>query len=257
MSLAGQAILITGAAGLIGSSVAQKVFDLGATVLLTDISVERLQSLSQSLSLVDSSRVYSFQGDVTTSEGIDLILNYFITVSSSPIKGAVHCAYPRSKSWGCDFEQLQEISLNYNLTKQLGGAILISQKVINLFHRYGGGSLVHISSIQGIRAPKFNHYEGTEMTSPIEYSAIKAGIISITSWLARYYSNTNIRVNCVSPGGIMDDQPKSFLKKYRESCCNVGMLQPCQVASSIAFLLSSDSFAVNGHNLIVDDGWSI
>ena len=38
------------------------------------------------------------------------------------------------------------------------------------------------------------------MTSPIEYSAIKAGIISITKWLAKYYKNKNIRVNCISQG---------------------------------------------------------
>ena len=54
--------------------------------------------------------------------------------------------------------------------------------------------LIHISSIQGISAPKFDHYLNTEMTSPIEYSAIKSGIISITKWLAKYHKNQNIRL---------------------------------------------------------------
>ena len=95
------------------------------------------------------------------------------------------------------------------------------------------------------------------MHSPIEYSAIKAGVISITRWLARYYANMNIRVNCVSPGGVRDQQPDSFLAAYRSSCTNVGMLEASQVAGSVVFLLSPESFAINGQNLLVDDGWSL
>ena len=44
------------------------------------------------------------------------------------------------------------------------------------------------------------------MSSPIEYAAIKSGVISITGWLAKYYANQGIRVNCVSPGGVLADQ---------------------------------------------------
>ena len=140
---------------------------------------------------------------------------------------------------------------------QLGGAILFSQKILSAFKQQGHGNLIHLSSIQGVCAPKFEHYVGTSMTSPIEYAAIKAGIISIVRWLAKYSANQNIRVNCVSPGGIIDSQPKEFLSRYRDSCTNIGMLSAEQVASTIAFLLSPDSFAINGQNIIVDDGWSL
>ena len=58
------------------------------------------------------------------------------------------------------------------------------------------------------------------MISPIEYSAIKAGLISITKYLAKYYKGNNIRVNCISPGGIKDNQEEIFIRKYRESCNN-------------------------------------
>ena len=64
-----------------------------------------------------------------------------------------------------------------------------------MFLNNNGGNLLHISSIQGIGAPKFDHYKKTDMTSPIEYSAIKAGIIAITKYLAHFYKNKNIRVN--------------------------------------------------------------
>ena len=121
----------------------------------------------------------------------------------------------------------------------------------------GHGNLVHISSIHGISAPKFEHYEGSDMVSPIEYSAIKAGIISIARYLAKYCNNQNIRVNCISPGGILDKQPDSFLKKYRSSCQSKGMLDAVDIAGALSFLLSDHSKYINGQNIIVDDGWSL
>ena len=95
------------------------------------------------------------------------------------------------------------------------------------------------------------------MTSPIEYSAIKSGVIAITRWLAKYYKNRCIRVNCVSPGGILDQQPQSFLKKYRDSCTSKGMLDAEDVVGSVLFLLSQQSKYINGQNIVVDDGWSL
>ena len=94
------------------------------------------------------------------------------------------------------------------------------------------------------------------MISPIEYSAIKAGVISITRYLAKYCKNQKIRVNCISPGGILDEQPESFLKKYRSSCNNMGMLDAGDVIGSLIFLLSEQSKYI-GQNIIVDDGWSL
>ena len=95
------------------------------------------------------------------------------------------------------------------------------------------------------------------MTSPIEYSVIKAGIISLTKYLSKYFRKKNIRVNCVSPGGIEDNQHSKFKKRYRESCNSKGLLNSKDVVSAIKFLISSDSKYINGHNLIVDDGWSL
>ena len=83
---------------------------------------------------------------------------------------------------------------------------MFSQSAVSLFKEQGYGNLIHLSSIQGVSSPKFHHYNGTKMVSPIEYSAIKSGIISITKYLAKYCGGNNIRVNCISPGGISDNQ---------------------------------------------------
>ena len=95
------------------------------------------------------------------------------------------------------------------------------------------------------------------MRSPIEYSIIKSGIINMTKYLAKYFKGSNIRFNCISPGGIRDNQPKSFIKKYKDSCLSKGLLDSDDLLSAFKFLLSEESKYVNGQNIIIDDGWSI
>lgn len=254
--LSGQNVLITGAAGRIGSAVAKQALFSGAKVLLADISSESLERLLLDLSLLGVGNICPFVADTSNMSGIESLISE-VNKSVGVIDSAVHCAYPRSKGWGAKFEDIQEKDLFLDLNMQLGGAILFSRRILQCFQDQGHGNLVHLSSIQGICAPKFDHYAGTFMSSPVEYAAIKAGVISIVRWLAKYSANQNIRVNCVSPGGILDRQPEDFLQRYRESCTNIGMLSGEQVASIVTFLLSPESSAINGQNIIVDDGWSL
>ena len=95
------------------------------------------------------------------------------------------------------------------------------------------------------------------MVSPIEYTAIKAGVIAMVGYLAKYTKGENIRVNCVSPGGIKTDQPDSFVEKYRSDCSSKGMLDSEDITGALTFLLSDYSNYVNGQNIVVDDGWSL
>ena len=117
--------------------------------------------------------------------------------------------------------------------------------------------MILISSIQGLDTPKFEHYSGTKMNSPIEYSAAKSGIISVTKYLAKFYKNRNLRINCVSPGGIRSNQPNLFVKKYRKSCNSKGLLDPQDISNLILFLISEKSKFIHGQNFVVDDVWSL
>ena len=256
MDLLNQTVLITGAAGRIGSAIATHVINEGGTVLLTDINEEKLIKLKNKILSKNKKKVHLIIADITTSDGMKQLLRECL-IKVDKIDSAIHSAYPTSESWGAKFEDLIQSNLDKDLSMQLGGAILFSQIILKYFVEQKKGNLIHISSIFGIQSPKFHHYEGTSMTSPIEYAAIKSGIISITRWLAKYYKNKNIRVNCISPGGIIDNQPISFLEKYRESCTNIGMLDATDLVSTISLLLSSKSRAINGQNIIIDDGWSL
>ena len=93
------------------------------------------------------------------------------------------------------------------------------------------------------------------MTVPIEYAAIKAGLIHLTKYMAKYFKGMNIRVNTISPGGISDSQPEAFLENYKEECISKGMLDGHDLAGTLIYLLSDMSQYVNGQNIIVDDGF--
>ena len=256
MKLKNKVVIITGAAGRIGSATAEKLLKNGANVVLADINQDNLDRLHSSLLQKKIGKLTLFRCDITLESEINNLLNYTCDFFGG-INAAVHCAYPISIGWGTKFEEIKSENLFKDLNMQLGSAIIFSQKVLEYFKYNGGGDLIHVSSIQGIQAPKFEHYENIEMTSPLEYSAIKSGIIAITRWLAKYYANYSIRVNCISPGGIKDNQPSTFINKYRKSCTNIGLLSPDDVSSCISFLLESGSKAINGQNLIIDDGWSL
>ena len=246
-------ILITGGAGRIGSALAGDLIWRGHKVLLGDINSSRLLKIKKKL---NSKNIEIFQGDLTTKNSIDRLIKFGVKKFKS-IDAAVHCAYPKSKKWGSRLQELDEIHLKKNLQNQLGGSIIFSQRIIKYFLKQKKGNLILISSIQGIQTPKFEHYKGLNMTSPIEYSAIKSGIISITKYLSKYYRNKNIRINCVSPGGIKDNQPRIFIKRYRETCNSKGLLDGEDVSKLILFLLSDKSKYISGQNLIIDDGWSL
>ena len=75
--------------------------------------------------------------------------------------------------------------------------------------------------------------------------------------MAKYSKNSNIRFNSISPGGILNNQPKQFLNKYKKDCINKGMLNPQDLISAFIFLIDDNSKFINGQNIIIDDGWSL
>ena len=243
-------VVISGGGGRIGSAFAKSIVANGGKVALGDVN-DNTKNLILDLG---KENAFFVKADLTETKNIqnfiDLVLNKF-----GKIDGAIHCSYPTSNQWGTKFENLDQQLLNEDLCSQIGGAIIFSQQLIKYFIENGGGNLIHISSILGNSAPKFSHYKGTKMVSPIEYGAIKSGIISITRYLAKYCKGKNIRVNCISPGGIFSSQPKSFIDKYKSDCISKGMLDPDDVSGTMLFLLSEQSRYINGQNLIVDDGW--
>ncbi|MBN1840597.1 MAG: SDR family oxidoreductase [Campylobacterales bacterium] len=231
-------VVIIGGAGLLGQSFVQAVEEAHGIAICADIvSAE-------------------YPVDITSKESIQALIQKITSVYGK-IDAVVNSAYPRTKTFGNHFFDVEYADFCQNTNLQLGGAFLVMQQFAHYFKEQGYGNMVNISSIQGVVAPKFETYEGTPMSSPVAYSAIKAGVIHMTRYVAKYLKGTNIRVNCMSPGGILDGQNELFLKQYKDVCLNKGMLDNADLNGTLLYLLSDLSQYVNGQNIVVDDGFSL
>ncbi|HDL01184.1 MAG TPA: SDR family oxidoreductase, partial [candidate division Zixibacteria bacterium] len=173
------------------------------------------------------------------------------------VDGLVNNAYPRNSNYGRKLEEVSYEDFCENVSSHLGGYFLVSQQFGLLFRERSGGSIVNMASIYGTMAPRFDIYSETNMTIPVEYAAIKSGIIQLTRYFAQYFKGDSVRVNSISPGGVLNNQPEAFLKQYNAHCGAKGMLDPEDITGSLLFLLSDSSKYITGQNIIIDDGFSL
>ena len=249
MLLKNKVVVVTGGSGLIGQSLSKAIVEQGGVAIIADIN-DPIQIGSE---LRDSLFV---KIDVTYKESIEKCINY-VHKKYGKIDALVNNAYPRNKNYGKDFFEVDYSDFVENLGMNLGGCVIPSQLFSLYFKDQGYGNIINMSSIYGVVAPKFEIYSGTNMTVPIEYAAIKSGLIHLTKFMAKYFKGMNIKVNSISPGGILDGQSEKFIKKYNEKCLNKGMLDRDDLNGTLVFLLSDMSDYMSGQNIIIDDGFCL
>lgn len=238
-------IILTGAGGLIGRESLEHLVKNGAKVIAVDVKT------------FDSEASLFLTNDVTQTQEINHLLTT-VLAAFGRIDGLVNLAYPRTSDWGTKFEDIPYDSWKKNVDMQLNSIFYICQKTIEIMKTQNSGSIVNIASIYGVVGNDFTLYEEYGGTSPAAYSAIKGGVINFSRYLASYNGKYNIRVNCVSPGGVLDEknQNPSFIKKYSEKSPMKRLGNPEEIAPAISFLLSDDASFITGHNLMVDGGWT-
>jgi len=109
--------------------------------------------------------------------------------------------------------------------------------------------------MMGMFGPDLSNYQGTDMGDlPPDYFFHRAGMINITRFLARTLADKNIRVNCISPGGLFNNQARQFVENYSKKV-PVGRMANNDDIKGIAVLLASDASAyINGENILMDGG---
>ena len=251
-SLAGRVALISGGAGLYGRHIAAALATAGAHVVLAARGVEacevtaaglRAQGLEASampLDLTSEASVRALRDAVVDQHGrIDVLVNNAVA------RGGGDIDHTSREQW--------EMTSQVNST----GLFLMTRDVGAQMVAQGSGSIVNIASIYGVVGPDFSLYGSTGMTNPAFYAYDKGGMISFTRYLAAYYAPHNIRVNCLSPGGLATpDQPAEFVANY-EARVPLGRLAGTDdIKGPVVFLASDASGYVTGVNIPVDGGWT-
>ncbi len=242
-SIKNKILVVTGGNGLIGKQMITTFRENGAIAISVDIKYQQQGD-------------DDFVMDITSENSVKSVIGTILK-KYNRIDGWVNNAYPRTIDWGNKFENIEFESWRKNVDMHLNGYFLCCQVVLNQMKVQGYGSLINMSSIYGLIGPDFTIYDGTEMTMPAAYSAIKGGLNNLTRYLASYYGKYQVRINTISPGGIFDNQPESFVNNYNNKVPLKRMGTPKDIVSAVFYLLTDESSYVTGHNLVVDGGWTI
>ena len=242
-SLVGKIVVITGGSGLIGRALVKQVREEGGIAINADLQP------------AEGDEEGFIKCDITSEEQVQALVDEVVS-RHGVINGWVNNAYPRTKDWGTRFEHIPVDSWRKNVDLQMNSVFLGCQLALRHMSEQKAGSIVNIASMYGVVGPDFGVYDGTEMTMPAAYSAIKGGVVNFTRYLASYYGPQGVRVNCVSPGGVFDGQPELFVKQYDAKVPLRRMARPEEISPAVSFLLSDQSSYVTGHNLMVDGGWT-
>ena len=239
-------VIVTGGSGLLGRDIVNYL--LSKAYIVCNFDIVNFECHQEDY--------HYYQVELTQEESVTSAVQDVIK-ERGDLHGLVNNAYPRTKDWGLPFEKIPLSSWRQNVDMQLNSVFVITQQVINHLQMKSFGSIVNIASIYGVVGNDLSLYEKTNVSPPAAYSAIKGGLINFTRYLASKFGKYQIRINCVSPGGIFDHQDRQFVRKYESRVPMKRMGQPDDIAPVVEFLLSQSSKYITGQNIIVDGGWTI
>lgn len=259
MNMEGRAAIITGGAGHIGTAVAEALAELGFNLCLVDRPEVPLSAVAERLradwgrqveilaaDLEDESARSAIPGFVTERFGrLDVLVNCAGFVGTSKLKG-----------WGVPLDEQTVDTWRRVIEVNMTAVFHLCQILAPLLRSSPGGSIVNVSSIYGVVGPNLSLYGGTKMGNSAAYATSKGGVVQLTRWLSTVLS-PQVRVNCISPGGVYRNQPEEFVARYVERTPLRRMGVEDDFKGAVAFFASDLSAYVTGENLMVDGGWTV
>ena len=119
------------------------------------------------------------------------------------------------------------------------------------------GSIVMIGSMYGVVGSYPDAYKDVCVASPVQYHALKGGIIHMTRHLAVYWAKDNVRVNCLSPGPFPSQKAHpEMVERLKQKSPMARMGQPEELKGPLLLLASRAGSYITGQNLLVDGGWT-
>lgn len=253
-SLKGKVALLTGGAGLYGRQIVASLAEAGAKVYIASRGIEALEKVARE-ECARGFDVTALQLDLGSDESIEA-LHAEIMSENEHIDILVNNAVTRCAcvGWDQSLEYYDE-SLHVNASALFKLTYLFAEEM----KKQQSGSIINIGSMMGMVGVENANYAGTTMgqnPSPM-YFYEKGGMINFSRWAASILGEYNIRVNCLSPGGLQTpDQPEEFVKNYSARTQLKRMANATDLKGIIVFLGSDASAYITGTNIPVDGGYT-
>jgi len=261
--------LITGSAGLLGKYHAMGLLNLKKNLILTDINLKKLKKISLNLKkLYPKSNIIIKKLNVTSETSIKKLVvdlrKKNIIVTTLVNNAAIDSKFIKNKRTNNRLENLSLQKWNEEINVGLTGAMLCSKFFgSEMSKSSSGGVILNIASDLSVIAPNQKIYkiknmsEKNQPVKPVTYSVVKHGLIGLTKYLSTYWPYKNIRCNSLSPGPILNNQPKKLINNLKKLIPLNRLAKKNEYISAIEFLCSKRSSYMTGQNLVIDGGRTV
>lgn len=254
--LDGQVATVVGGAGRIGRALCRALAEAGAGVCVLDIDQAAGGRLADELATGTGRPVLPLAADATQRDSLDAAVET-ITAVLGPPTILINAAQFRGRGfYSSTVEDYPREAWNAVLEANLTAVLLACQSFGRAMIRHGGGRIVNLSSTYGIVSPDPRIYGDSGVNSPVAYAASKAGVINLTRYLAVHWRDKNVRVNCLVPGGVFDNQGEAFVANYTARTPLGRMATPEDYQGAVLFMVSAASAYMTGAVVTVDGGWT-
>ncbi|HUX28650.1 MAG TPA: SDR family oxidoreductase [Terracidiphilus sp.] len=262
--LSGRVAIVTGGAGLLGYHHGAILAAAGAHVVLLDLPRANPHTCAGRLSEESGNEALGIACDITSETSLqsarEQVLERFGRIDILINNAANN---PKVEDGNTAWSRLENFPLEVwdaDIRVGLTGAFLCSRIFGSEMARRGSGVIVNIASDLAVIAPDQRLYrveglpEESQPVKPVTYSVVKTGLLGLTRYLATYWSNANVRVNAISPGGVFNGQPEVFLSRLKQLIPMGRMAERDEYQGAILFLCSDASSYMTGANLVIDGG---
>ena len=267
-SLQGKVALLTGASGFLGRTFAETLFANGADL----IAIGRPAKLSKQEKVwtekYGPDRVHCFYVDMYDLEALTKTLDEI--ARRHDVDVLINNAHELSPSSGFNTTagSLEQGTMDVwmrNLNAAVYWPALTVQRIGGGMKERGRGSIINVSTMYAMVAPRPALYEGTTFLNPPAYSASKAAMIAFTRYVASFWGRYGIRANAILPGPFSNTEdagPNSvqagdpFIEKLKANTCLGRIGRAEELAGALLFLASDASSYVTGQSIVVDGGWT-
>ena len=255
-SLKNKKIVILGGSGKMGVNFSKILSSAGAKIILGDIK-----------KAVNKPKIQYSYCDVSSETSMKSFFEK-IFKKEKKVHTLIYNVYSKPKDYYKKFEDYDDKVWEKVMQSNLSGAYKASKKMISHFKKKKiSGNIIFVLSTYGLVGPDFSIYKDLSskkniyggkfsLTTPASYTTSKSGLLGLAKYLSTSFGKDNIRVNCLTPGGVYDGQEKKFVKNYSHKVPLGRMAKWDEYNGAILFLSSDASSYMTGSNLIVDGGWT-
>lgn len=263
MDIKNKVIVLIGSTGILGTEYVKFLSSEGANVVIGDVNLDKCSEYAEQMKSEYNTNPLPLFIDLYEENSIrdfyENIINYY-----GKIDAVINNSQVKPEGFYDSFENYTKKTLMKVLEGNTVGMAISCQEACKIFLKQGYGNIVNVASIYGITGADQRLYDGVDniynpkerFSSPVSYAVSKAGVVNMTRYLAAYYREQNIRVNCLTPGGVFDNHDDNFNKNYSTRTLLGRMAKRTEYNGAMLYLVSDASSYMTGANLVVDGGWT-